>query len=437
MTDKNNIWGNITSSIESDMSPSEFRTWFSRAELKELHPDLAVIGVPNKFVADWLRENYLGQLQKSFKDLLDSIPEIRFSYSGLTAPEDTPQYEATKKPASLSRYGLNATYKFSNFVTGNSNRFAYSAALQMTSDRLTAYNPLYIFSKHSSGKTHLLHAIGNHIITKNPSIKVRYLSVDQFSRDFSLAKKNGKLAGFRNLHKNLDLLLIDDVHLLGGRKKIQEELVTIYNLLYESKKQIVFAGKTPPAGINQLIPQLHSRLEWGLFTEISFPNRDIKISIIQEKAKQENIRLQEDVVFFLAKATHDLKTLVRYLVSLGSYFSLYKREIDISTVKSIISNRTPRNIPVYEIQRITANYFNLSVSDLLSNSRKQVFCYPRQIGMYLSRKLTGLSYKEIGRMFGNKDHSTVVYAVTSIKKAIAEQKIPVIDDINRLEASFS
>ena len=431
MTHKKYIWSKITSSIESNISRSDFRTWFSNLDLKELHPEFAVIEAPNKFVAHWVQEKYLINLQKAFNDHLDSIPEIRFSYSGLTGAEES------KKAGGISRYGLDSSYKFSNFVTAKSNRFAYSAALQVSYDRPSDYNPLYIFSKLGSGKTHLLNAIGNHIITKNPSLLVKYLSVDRFSRDFSLAKRYGKLIQFRNTYKNLDLLLIDDVHLLGGRKKTQEELVTIFNLFYESKKQIVFAGRTPPAGIDQIIPQLQSRLEWGLFTEISLPNREIKINIIQKKAKQENIRIHDDVVFFLVKATNDLKTLVRYMVSLGTYFSLYQREIDMSTVKSIISKRTINNIDIYEIQKLTAKYFNISVLDLLSTSRKRVFSYPRQVAMYLSRNLTGLSYKEIGKIFGNKDHSTVVYAVNSIRKDIKNQKNPIFDDINRVKAFFS
>ena len=437
MTSKKHIWNKISSSIESNIPRSDFRTWFSNVDLKELHPELAVIEAPNKFVAHWLREKYLVNLQNAFSDHLDSIPEIRFTYSGLTAPDEATQFEEPKKVEGVSRNGLDASYTFSNFVTAKSNRFAYSAALQVSHDWSTDYNPLYIFSKLGSGKTHLLNAIGNHRITKNPSLSARYLSADRFSKDFSLAKRYGKLIQFRNTYKNLDLLLIDDVHLLGGRKKTQEELVTIFNLFYESKKQIVFAGKTTPAGIDQIVPQLQSRLEWGLFTEISLPNREIKISIIQEKAKQENIRLQDDVVFFLAKATNDLKTLVRYMVSLGSYYSLYQREIDMSTVKSIITKRTINSIDIYEIQKLTAKYFNISVSDLVSTSRKRVFSYPRQVAMYLSRNLTSLSYKEIGKVFGNKDHSTVVYAVNSIKKGIKNQKKTIINDINKVKTFFS
>jgi chromosomal replication initiator protein len=437
MLKKKDIWDKITTSLKSDISPSECKTWFSHTFLKKLDPETAVIQVPNKFIANWLHDNYLNQIRESFKDNLDFLPKIRFTYTRANIGQDSTENPSIQKSRFNLSHGLNPALTFERFTTSKSNQFSYSSAWEVANRPADQYNPLFIFSKLSLGKTHLLNAIGNYIVANNPLTNIRYLSVDRFSSDFSIAAKKRRLHEFRKHYKKLDFLLLDDIDMLSGREKSQKELLDIFNSFYDSKKQIVLAGKKPPSQIPKLLPQLKSRLEWGLLSEIQVPDQKDKIRIIKKKAKGENLNLPDDVIFFLANSTNNLKTLIQHIVSLETYASLYQRKIDMSTVKTIIKNRNSHNrITVHDIQKLTAGHFNLSVTELLSDKKKRSFSYPRQVAMYLSRKLTDLSYKEIGKEFGDKDHSTVIYAVKRIQKEKRLKK-DVLDDINKLQNFLS
>ncbi|MBW1764276.1 MAG: chromosomal replication initiator protein DnaA [Deltaproteobacteria bacterium] len=435
MTNRN-IWNQITTSLESTLSKSEINTWFSSTSLIKLDKDRAVIEVPNRFVASWLSDNYIDKIHLSFKENLNYFPEILFIYSGSKPAEETPEYKTQKKSRVVLNHQLNPSLTFSNFITAKTNRFAYSLALDVADRPAEDYNPLYIFSKPSSGKTHLLNAIGNKILTHNPSAKVIYTSLDQLSSEFSIARKNRKLTKFRQNYRNLEILLIDNIHLLTGREKLQKELITIFNDYYESKRQIVVAGQLPPGQIRNLLPELRSRLEWGLLSELQIPDHKTRMKIIKKKAKEEKIPVPDDVAFFLAKSTTDLKTLANHLISLAVYSSLNKRDINISTIKSIIKNKRSFKVDANDVQMFTATHFNISVTDILSNKKTHKFSYPRHMAMYLCRELTGLSFKEIARAFGNKDHSTIIYAVKRIEKDKEEKKV-VMDDLNKLQNLLS
>lgn len=438
MLDKKNAWQKITSCLEADVSKSEFKTWFSNAILTHLEPNLAVIEVPNKFVASWLNENYIGQIQNSFKNTLNIVPEISFTFGVMSASNRAPdyKYEASQEPTYNTGKSLNTVLTFNNFITASCNRFAYTCALEVAKKPAHQYNPLYIFSNLSLGKTHLLNAIGNHVNQNNRSFNVRYMTANQFISNFTLCLKKEKLPEFREEYRNVDLLLFDDIHMLAGRDKCQLEFISLFNSIYEAKKQIVFAANKPPTKIKNILPQLTSRLEWGLLSEIDVPDQNTKMKIIKNISKKSNFYIPDDVLFFLANVANDLKTITQYLVSLEMHASFYSREIDMSTVKSIIKNRQYNKVGVDDIQKLTTGYFNISLSDLLSNKKTRKFSYPRQIAIYLTRKLTGLSFKEIGKAFGNKDHSTVIYAVKRIERE-KEVKKSVSDDIDKIQNYLS
>ena len=435
MQKKKEIWDRLTTFLQSQIPESEFKTWFAHTTLNKIGPEFAEIGVPNKFIASWLYENYVSQIQKYFNRNLNLSPQIRFSYGRPSSQRfvNIIGYKLPQEPITNLHHQLNPSLTFRSFITAKSNRFAYSSALEIANKPAHQYNPLYIFSKLSFGKTHLLNAIANHIITNNPLVKVRYESADQFSTDFSLASRNQNLTDFRQYHRNLDFFILDDIHMLSGRKTLQAEITSLFNLFFESKKQIVVAGSSPPSQIHSLIPQLRSRMEGGLLTEIKAPDQKTKLKIIKKRSKDRNLQVPEDVAFFLANSTNDLKTVMKYIVNLEIYSSLYQRKIDMSTVKSIINKKQSHKTSLIEIQKLTAEYFNISLSDLLSNEKRRRFSYPRQVAMYLSRKLTDFSFKEIGKAFGNKDHSTVIYAVKRIEKD-KDIRTDVFDDINRLQS---
>ena len=424
MFKEKDIWKKITISLASAIPESETKAWFSHANLKKLNPNLAIIEVPNKFIANWLRDNYLAQIQDSFKTSLNFLPEIRFTYNTITR-QDTYRYKTFD-------HGLTPLYTFDNFIISDNNRFAYATAFDVVNRPVENYNPLFIFSKTSLGKTHLLNAIGNQLLSINPLTKVKYLSANQFSSEFSNAARRQNLNKFRKYYTDLDFLLIDDFQLLEGRERSLQEFTSIFDIFYQSKKQVIVAGKTSPHQTKNIPQDLRSRMEWGVLLELKVPDHTTRMKIIQERAQDENLQILDDVAFFIANITNDLKTLIQYFVNLQTYSSLYQRKIDMSNVKSIIKNVNIYQKSIGDIQKLTAEYFNISMSDLLSNKKRRAFSYPRQVSMYLCRKITDLSFKDIGRAFGNKNHSTVIYAVKRIEKEINKKQV-VLNDINKLQ----
>ena len=418
MVKSDDICSRIIASLKSEISHSELKTWFSQITLSKFEPDLAVFEVPNKFIARWLQGNYINQIQRSFENVLNLSPEIRFIQNGSSFEHNTSDEIPKESNADFNNQqgSLNPSLTFSSFIESKNSIFSYSSALETANKSSADYNPLYIYSMLSLGKTHLLNAIGNHINNTNPMQKVGYFSAGRFNSSFLLASRLRNLYDFRYSFKKFDLIIFDDIHLLGGREKSQKELITILDTFYESKKQIIMAGKQPPSKIQGLLPHLRSRLEWGLLSEILVPDLQTKMKIFNKKITDNKLQVPEDVVFFLINTTNDYKVLTQYLVSLEIYSSLQKRPIDMSVARSVIKNRRFYKTDINDIQKITADYFNISVADIFSNKKSRKYSYPRQLAMYLSRELTNLSLKKIGEEFGNKDHSTVLYAVKRIER---------------------
>jgi chromosomal replication initiator protein len=282
----------------------------------------------------------------------------------------------------------------------------------------TNYNPLYIYSRLSFGKTHILNAVGNLALQNNPSTNIIYLSADRFVNEVSSTPEPQQTHPLWETSDTSDFLLVDDIHLLAEHYQPQTELLALFNSLLESNGQLVVTSAYPPGKIRNLLPQLRSRLEWGLIAEIHPPDQRTKVKIIKKMARNQKLTFPDDVSFFLANSTDDMKTISRNIVTIKEYVSSYRNPIDISTVESIIK-KTSRStyIDINYIQSVTAKYFNISLSDLLSDKRERAFSYPRQAAMYLTKQLTPLSLKEIGSAFGNKHHSTVIYAEKSVRKA--------------------
>jgi len=436
MSQKKDIWNHITNNLESKISKSEYRTWFPQTTLKKLNNDLAIVEVPNKFVANWLSDKYLIDIKKAFKKILKESPEIHFIYGHQPIEKEPPKYHKIHQSNTFQNHHLNPAMTFNGFITGEYNRFAYSSALEVAKRPADQYNPLYIFSTSSMGKTHLLQAIGNYILSKDPFFRLQYISSENLISDFNLSQKNKIYHDFREKYRGMDMLLFDDIQLLANKKKIQEEFLSIFNSLYGSNKQIVVTGDKPPNRLNNIGSQLKSRLGSGLLTEIQTVDQKTKINIIKKKLKEENFNIPDDIVLFLSKNSHNIKTLIKNVIRIQTYFSLNNGEINISTVKSLIKNKDQREIGVEDIKSITAGYFNISLSEMISQKKQRVFSYPRQLAMFLCRKHTNLSYKELGYSFGRKDHSTVIYSVKQIEK-LRNQRKDIKEDIIKIENMLS
>lgn len=430
MNHKKDIWTEVSKNLKSKMGKGEFKTWFSRTSLRRFDRDIAVLGVPNKFVANWLNDNYLIDIKKSFKKITDLSPSIYFSY-GREGKERAPR-EAEKSEIYLKRR-LDASMTFDTFITGDCNRFAWYTAQEAAEKKTEDYNLLYIYCTNGLGKTHLLHAIGNHRLKKNSRCRLRYLSSDAFSSDFTYSIKSDRLDDFRGELSDLDLLLFDDIHHLANREKTQEEFLSIFNSLYSQKKQIVVSGDTAPNKLRDIHPELKSRLGWGLLAEIQEPDHHLKTSVIQQKAAEHRLTLPEDVVFFLSNSSRDIKSLLKNMIRVETVASLNDGPVNISMVKALIRDKNRNEIGLEDIMTSTAGYFNISMSDLLSNKKNRVYSYPRQLAMYLARKHTHLSFKDIGHSFNHKDHSTVIHAIRKIEKIKDENK-EVQKDLEKIES---
>jgi chromosomal replication initiator protein len=428
MAKETGTWNLITESLRSRIPSSDIKTWFSQTNLKGLDNNLAVIEVPNKFVANWLRDNYLDEIKNSFKAVLKETPEIHFQYSH---NEAAPLNQKDKKPGEEFKNNLNKLMSFDNFLVGEYNRFAFSSAVEVSNSSGSYYNPLYIFSKSGHGKTHLLNAIGNSIVSKNQALKIKYVYSKNFISDFNRSLISKDFDEFRKNYHILDVLLFDDIEYLKS-KKIQEEFLSIFNKLYDEKKQIVITGEIPPNKLSNFNTQLTSRLGWGLLTEIKEIDQKNKFNILKNKIKEKNISIPNDIMFYLIKSTNNIKLLIKNLVRIETYLSLNSGDINISLVKSLIKDENTIDIKIKDIQLLTSGYFNISLLDLISNKKTSNYSYPRHLAMYLCRKFTELSYQDIGYQFGNRDHSSVMYAIKKIDGSKNKKKA-IMNDLHNIE----
>ncbi|MFZ0450708.1 MAG: chromosomal replication initiator protein DnaA [Desulfatiglandaceae bacterium] len=422
MSKKKQIWNHVIKFLETRISKPEIQTWFAKTALRNLDSSTATIEVSNKFVANWLGQNYTGDIQRGFKKYLKALPEIRFVYPSIASKNEQSVSTLPSTATEEFRSRLNKGLTFENFVRGDTNQFAFQAALEVAKGTGSHYNPLYIYGESSAGKTHLLNAIGNDAQSNRLPEGIQYLTADQFTTQISHALKTQTLDQFRNELKHVSLFLFDDVQQLSGRIRTQTELTFLFNRVYEAGKQIVFAGKLPPNRISKLSDEIKSRLSWGVITEIGIPKPETKLEIIEKKIDEEGISIPDDAAFYLAGITNDIKSLIQSLTRLETYASIHRKPINIALVKQVIHEERvlSSQISVQKIQEITARFFDISLTDLLSNNRKRRYSYPRQLAMYFCRQLTDLSFKEIGKAFHNKDHSTIMYAVKHITEGIDE-----------------
>ncbi|MBW2608776.1 MAG: chromosomal replication initiator protein DnaA [Deltaproteobacteria bacterium] len=425
------IWDQITRSLKQRIPRPEFETWFSQITLNKLDNNVAIIGVPNKFIIKWLRDNYLEEIKQSFKRILKEAPEIVFSHNNPSTTVISSQPQQTKQ-SDLFKYNINISMTFDSFIIGECNRFAFSSSFEVANRPGNHYNPIYIFSNLSLGKTHLLNAIGNQILNKDPYFRIGYVSSKTFLSDYNYSVRNNIFDKFREKYLNIDILLFDDIQHISNRKRVQEEFLSIFNDLYMENKQIVVTGDRPLNRINNINSQLKSRLGWGLLIEIKEYDQNTKLNIIKRKIKENKINIPKDIISLLVKTNDNIKSLLKNIVRFETYSSLNNGDINISMIKSIIKNNKGIKLSVKDIQSITSGYFNISVSELISDKKKRFYSYPRHISMYLCRKHTDLSFSEIGYLYGDKDHSTIIYAVKKIDKLKNKRK-DIREDINNIE----
>ncbi|MCP5468718.1 MAG: chromosomal replication initiator protein DnaA [Deltaproteobacteria bacterium] len=453
----------IIATLQTKISGIHFNNWI-KPTVFQLKDQNLIIQVSNKFVRDWISENYLDLIKYEVFKLTGSEHQVCFEICESlntqkenlvdteTLQEANAQPKAEVQPASIktqfsSSTHLNPKYSFQSFVVGSSNQFANAASRAVANLPALAYNPLFIYGGVGLGKTHLLNAIGLDILHKRPDLKVLYIHAEQFTNELINSIRYEKMFEFRKKYReSCDVLLIDDIQFIAGKERTQEEFFHTFNFLYESRKQVVLTSDRFPKDIPQLEERLRSRFEWGLIADIQIPDVETRVAILRKKTEADGLQLPQNVAMFLAThVRHNIRELEGSLIRLSAFASLSGSEITLEMAKEVLKDIFPnrsKQLSVEAIQKLVADHYQLKISDLKSSRRHKVLTVPRQIAMFLCRKYVKSSFPELGMKFGGKDHSTVVHAVQKItqqlkKDSDLQSEISSLEKRLDLEASIS
>ncbi|WP_415335414.1 chromosomal replication initiator protein DnaA [Clostridium perfringens] len=430
----NNLWEQALNIIKGEISEISFNTWIKSCTPISISDNILKLSIPNEFTKGILDTRYKDLLIQALKIVTSRKFKIEFYLeSDLEEEKENEEKQKEEKKDNTNDVDgsivvsdemsatLNPKYTFQSFVIGNSNRFAHAASLAVAESPAKAYNPLFIYGGVGLGKTHLMHAIGHYILQENPKAKVVYVSSEKFTNELINAIKDDKNEEFRNKYRKVDVLLIDDIQFIAGKERTQEEFFHTFNALHEENKQIILSSDRPPKEIPTLEDRLRSRFEWGLIADIQPPDFETRMAILKKKADVEGLNVPNEVMVYIAtKIKSNIRELEGALIRIIAYSSLTNRDVSVDlaseALKDIISNKESAPVTVKTIQESVANYYNLRIEDLKSQRRTRNIAYPRQIAMYLSRKLTDMSLPKIGEEFGGRDHTTVIHAYEKISE---------------------
>jgi chromosomal replication initiator protein len=427
------LWQTILGEIELSISKANFITWFKNTKIHSKKDGMITISVPNGFTKEWLENKYNKLIFKILRNNSPDIKEVQFIISGGT----TPVIQKTKKmtiPAfigdqlDLQKFtfnketNLNPKYTFENFIIGSFNELAQAASRAVTKHLGTLYNPLFIYGGVGLGKTHLLQAIGNELIKKHPSKKIKYLSSEKYTTELVDAISKKGMDAFKRKYQKTDALIIDDIHFIAGKEKTQEEFFHIFNALYQKNKQIIISSDRPPKAISTLEERLRSRFEGGMIADISYPDLETRMAILKSKLKEKNFKVSNEVLSYIA--THiqkNIRELEGALNRLIAFSQINETPLTLEITSQILLKiiSTPKKkTNLKNIIKAVAEFYDININDLIERSRKKELVYPRQITMYLIREELSGSYPYIGEKIGGRDHTTVMYACQKINKEI-------------------
>ena len=408
------------------MTNISYETWIKNIEIQKITNDTITILVSATFHKDTLKNRYYDLIFNTFKFLTNKEYKIEFlsmeDVSKDDSLENLENSDDSNNNNSKINTSLNPKYTFETFVVGNNNRFAHAASLAVAESPATSYNPLFLYGGVGLGKTHLMHAIGNKILSNNPSLKILYVTSEKFTNQLINAIKDAKTEAFRNKYRYVDVLLIDDIQFIAGKERIQEEFFHTFNTLRENSKQIILSSDRPPKEIQLLEDRLKSRFEWGLIADISNPDYETRLAILRKKAETDNVVIDDDILSNIAnRVSSNIRELEGVFNKLVAFSTLSKGPITIEMAEKAINDISSQNNNVISsdyIQEEVAKYFNINKKDLKSSKRSNNIAYPRQIAMYLCRELANMSFPKIGEDFGNRDHTTVMHGCNKIEKEI-------------------
>ena len=417
-----NTWDLIKAKLAERIAPQEFQNWVMRTALESLDQGSLRVQVPDQVTKDFIEQEYAEQIRSTIQEL--NLPVDRVVYlphaESRTAASDTAPVNSLE-PAFASAAGqLNTRFRFDNFVVGSCNQFAHAAARAVADSPSRSYNPLFIYGGVGMGKTHLMHAIGRELLDKYPSIRVVYTSSERFMNEMILCLRTNRMPSFQRHYRSADVLLVDDVQILGGKERMQEEFFHTFNELYDHQKQIVISSDSTPKSTPGLVERLRSRFEWGLMVDVQPPDLETKMAILDKKAELEGVALPEEVRIYIAtKTKSNVRELEGALIKLIAYSSITGSPVTLQMAQQVLKyliSGGERRITMDSILRAVAEKFNMQPQQLKQKSNTRQIAYPRQIAMYLMKDLTQASLPEIGRVFGGKHHTTVLHSVQKIER---------------------
>ena len=441
------MWQSTLGEMQIQLSKAHFATWLKNSQLVEKKNDTVVVALPNNFTKSWVETKYQKNLLGIIRNFDGGVRKIEFVVGGkyfAAAPAPAPaSAPVTTEEIGLDfktdpDTGLNPKYKLSSFVVGPSNELAFAAASAITEDIGRKYNPFFVYGGVGLGKTHLIQGIGNEIVAKHKGkIKPRYVSSEQYTRDIVWGLRNDRIESIKKKYRDVDVLIIDDIQFIGGKEKTEEEFFHTFNALYEANKQIIISSDRPPQSLPTLQERLRSRFEGGLITDISYPEFEMRVAIIRSKLDEMNRHLSDQVVNLLAKRLRknirELEGILKKIV-----FTQERRQTDITEkmAEEIIEKATQgsgKRVTDGQILKAVAEFFNLTVEDIVSHTRRKEIVEPRQIAIYLLRDISDLSYPYIGEKLG-RDHTTAIHSYEKINQEInrdpgLNQKILMIKDL--------
>ncbi|RMH68802.1 MAG: chromosomal replication initiator protein DnaA [Gemmatimonadetes bacterium] len=436
------LWEKVLEGIRSEVDEQSYETWLASAKGVSLSTDFLYIEVESDFAANYIYRNMKDQLEAVLKKTVNNksvgikcivaegqAPRPQHAESPapstLRPPDHSRKRVSGATPVQTLESTLNPKYTFSEFVVGKSNQFAHAAAKGVAEKPAQIYNPLFIYGGVGLGKTHLMQAIGHSVKEQQPQSKVYYVQAENFMNEMIQSIQHGNIMDFRNKHRNLDVLLIDDIQFIAGKESTQEEFFHTFNSLHGAHKQIIVTSDRPPKEIPTLEARLVSRFEWGLITDIQPPDFETRVAILRKKAESHSLEIPNNVMHFIAhNIDSNIRELEGSLIRLIAYAQIKDLPITIEMAGEVLKDMMGEGnhtITIDIIQRVVGDYFNVSMADLISSKRHSHLARSRQIAMYLSREYTNASLIEIGKNFGDRDHATVIHAHKKIKKELSKE----------------
>ena len=411
-----NPWDQIKRLLATKISNAAYENWLSKTAFLRSEGSVLWVGVPDEITKEWMQQEYAGDVWSGIRDL--QLPYSQVLYQIASSQNVFGSGSRDSEVVFAPSISLNPRFTFDSFVVGSCNQFAHAAAQAVASGPSKSYNPLFIYGGVGMGKTHLMHAIGQSLMDHYAGMKIVYTSSERFMNEMINCIKLDRMQVFHRHYRSADVLLIDDIQILGGKERTQEEFFHTFNELFEHQKQIVVSSDTPPKNTPGLVERLRSRFEWGLMVDVQPPDLETKMAILDKKAEQEGVPLPDDVRIFIAtKTKSNVRELEGALVKLIAYSSVTGSPINLAMAQQVLKHLThgqERKITIEAIAKAVAEKHNLQTAQLKQKTNERKIAYPRQIAMYLIKELTAASLPEIGRFFGGKHHTTVLHSVQKI-----------------------